>query len=168
MTLLFTRDLASIDRGSGQKRLGGGSSQERWVVEPNFPTCRLPRKGSLVGVVHRMTPVYAGDVGEVLSWDDASAAYIRARGERYVGGSGIEPEWAQQVLDDVDLVSFEPDPKSRMGASRFIGFSADAQRVLVVIAFRDADGDLHGINAWPATGADLRFYREGTSHGEDD
>lgn len=107
-------------------------------------------------------------VGEALNWDDASAAYIRARGDRYVGGSGIEPEWAQQVLDDIDLMSFEPDPKSRVGASRFIGFSADAQRVLVVIVFRDADGGLHGINAWSATGADLRFYREGTSHGEDD
>jgi len=84
------------------------------------------------------------------------------------GGLDIESEWAQQVMDDVDLVAFEPDPKSRMGASRFIGFSTDAGRVLVVIAFRDADGDLHGINAWPATGADLRFYREGTTDGEDD
>lgn len=35
----------------------------------------------------------------------------------------------------------------------------DARHVLVVIAFRDADGDLYGVNAWPATGADLRFYR---------
>lgn len=64
-------------------------------------------------------------------------------------------------------MAFEPDPKSRMGASRFIGFSADAQRVLVVIAFRDADGDLHGINAWPATGADLKFYQGGMGNGED-
>ena len=55
-----------------------------------------------------------------------------------------------------------------MGASRFIGFSAAAGRVLVVIAFWDADGDLHGINAWPASGADLRFYREETGHGKDD
>ncbi len=107
-------------------------------------------------------------MGEVLSWDGESAGYIRGRGDRYPGGLGIEPEWAQQVMHDVDLVAFEPDPKSRMGASRFIGFSADSGRVLVVIAFRDADGDLHGINAWPATGADPRFYREGTTDGEDD
>ena len=111
---------------------------------------------------------YVGCVGEVLSWDDASAAYIRARGERYVGGSGIEPEWAQQVLDDVDLVSFEPDPKSRMGASRFVGYSPTAGRVLVVIAFRDTDGDLHGINAWPASGADLKIYRKEATNGQDD
>ncbi len=48
-----------------------------------------------------------------------------------------------------------------MGASRFIGYSPAAGRVLTVIAFRDGDGDLHGINAWPATGADLKLYREG-------
>lgn len=107
-------------------------------------------------------------MGEVLNWDEGAAGYIRGRGDRYPGGLDIEPEWAQQVMHDVDLVAFEPDPKSRMGASRFIGSSADSGRVLVVIAFRDADGDLHGINAWPATGADLRFYREGTTDGEDD
>jgi hypothetical protein len=33
-------------------------------------------------------------------------------------------------------------------------------RVLVIIAYRDFDGDLHGINAWPATGNDLRIYEE--------
>lgn len=107
-------------------------------------------------------------VGEVLNWDDESAAYIRSRGDRYRGGGGVEPDWARQVMDDPDLAAFEPDPKSRMGASRFIGYSGAAGRVLVVIAFRDADGDLHGINAWPATGADFRFYREETSHGKDD
>ena len=108
-----------------------------------------------------------GDVGEVLSWDDESASYIRGRGDRYRGGGGVEPNWAQQVMDDPDLAAFEPDPKSRMGASRFIGYSGGAGRVLVVIAFRDADGDLHGINAWPATGVDLRFYREGANDGKD-
>lgn len=63
-----------------------------------------------------------------------SAAYIRSRPDRYPGGQAIEPEWTQEALDDVDLVAFEPDPKSRMGASRFIGRSAAAGRVLVVIA----------------------------------
>lgn len=104
----------------------------------------------------------------MLNWDEESEAYIKTRGERYPGGSGVEPGWTQQVMDDPDLAAFEPDPKSRMGASRFIGYSDSAGRVLVVIAFRDADGDLHGINAWPATGADLKFYREGTSNGKDD
>jgi hypothetical protein len=40
--------------------------------------------------------------------------------------------------------------------------------VLVVIAYRDLDGDLHGINAWPATGADLRAYEGVISDGQDD
>jgi len=35
-----------------------------------------------------------------------------------------------------------------------------------VIAYRDLDGDLHGVNAWPATGADLKLYEEGQDDGE--
>lgn len=107
-------------------------------------------------------------MGEELLWDDGSAAYIRTRGERYPNGVGIEPEWAREVMADVDLVALEPDPKSRMGASRFIGHSPSAGRVLVVIAHRDSDGDLHGINAWPASGTDLKFYTEGNDYGQDD
>lgn len=54
-----------------------------------------------------------------------------------------------------------------MGASRFIGHSPSAGRVLVVIAYRDVDGELHGVNAWPATGADLQIYQEGLEDGQD-
>lgn len=57
------------------------------------------------------------------------------------------------------------DPKSRIGASRFIGYSPSAGRVLTVIAYRDLDGDVHGVNAWPATGADLKLYEEETENG---
>ncbi|HEY2983690.1 MAG TPA: hypothetical protein VGJ38_06020 [Jatrophihabitantaceae bacterium] len=55
-----------------------------------------------------------------------------------------------------------------MGASRFIGESPAAGTVLVVIGYRDLDGDLHGINPWPATGTDLDLYAAGTSNGEED
>lgn len=106
-------------------------------------------------------------MGEVLNWDADSANYVRSRPDRYPSGMPIEPEWAQEVLDDPDLAALEPDPKSRMGASRFIGTSASAGRVLTVIAFRDEDDDLHLINAWPATGADVRIYREENDHGQD-
>jgi integrase len=41
-------------------------------------------------------------------------------------------------------------------------------RVLVVIAYRDLDDDLHGINAWPATGADPKLYQQGDDDGQDD
>jgi len=36
---------------------------------------------------------------------------------------------------------------------------------LVVIVYRDLDGDLHGLNAWPASGRDLATYHEGTANG---
>ena len=107
-------------------------------------------------------------MGEDIWWDSDASAYIRSRGDRYPDGVGIEPEWTQEVMADVDLLALEPDPKSRMGASRFIGHSHAAGRVLVVIAYRDLDGDLHGVNAWPATGADLKLYQQGDTHGQDD
>ena len=107
-------------------------------------------------------------MGDGIQWDAAAIAYIRSRGDRYPAGLGIEPQWTQEVMDDVELLVLEPDPKSRIGASRFIGHSRSAGRVLVVIAYRDLDGDLHGINAWPATGADLKLYKQGDDDGQDD
>lgn len=106
-------------------------------------------------------------MSEGLTWDAESSAYIRSRSSRYPDGMDIDPSWTQEVFADEDLVSFEPDPKSRMGASRFVGSSAGAGRVLVVIAYRDLDGDLHGVNAWPASGADLNFYMLEALDGED-
>lgn len=70
-------------------------------------------------------------------------------------------------MRDADMAALEPDPKSRVGAARFVGRSKGAGRVLVVIAYRDLDGDLHGINAWPATGADMKIYEEGLNDGQD-
>ena len=107
-------------------------------------------------------------MGEEIQWDPGAMAYARSRGDRYPHGLDIEPEWTQEVMADVNLLALEPDPKSRMGASRFIGHSQSAGRVLVVIAYRDLDGDLHGINAWPATGADLKLYKQGDDDGQDD
>jgi hypothetical protein len=49
-----------------------------------------------------------------------------------------------------------------VGASGFIGYSAGAKRVLVVIANQDLDGDWHGLNAWPASGRDLTTHLEET------
>ncbi len=50
-------------------------------------------------------------VGEVLNWDDESEAYSRSRGDRYRGGGGVEPDWAQQVMDDPDLAAFRTGPE---------------------------------------------------------
>ena len=107
-------------------------------------------------------------MSQPINWDDESAAYIGSRVERYPDGLNIELAWVEEVMTDPDLVAMEPDPKSRVGAARFIGEAVSAGRVLVVIAYRDLDGDLHGINAWPATGQDLRIYLEGSTNGQDD
>ena len=73
----------------------------------------------------------------------------------------IDPEWTQEVLADERLIQLTPYRRSRMGASGFVGWSSSADRVLVIIAYRDVDGDLHGLNAWPASGRDLAAYSEG-------
>ena len=103
-----------------------------------------------------------------MSWDSESAEYVRFGHTDIPVGLDLEPDWATEVLEDPDLVAFETDPKSRVGASRFIGWSPSATRVLVLIAYQDLDGDLHGINAWPVSGADLAIYEEGAEDVEDD
>lgn len=105
---------------------------------------------------------------ELINWSADGIDYISSRSARYPGAVDIEPAWTQEVFGDPELIAFEPDPKSRVGAARFIGESQMAGVVLVVVAFRDLDGDLHGINAWPASGADLAIYVAGVSDGEDD
>jgi hypothetical protein len=92
---------------------------------------------------------HAATVSEVIRWDSSAAAYIRSRAARHPDGVGIEPEWTQEVMADVDHLALEPDPKSSMGASRFVGLSRSGGRVLVVIAYRDLDSELHGIMPGP-------------------
>lgn len=99
-------------------------------------------------------------------WAEEDAAYILSRSRRYPGGFDIDPDWTREVLEDERLVVLDPYPASRIGASGFIGHSASAGRVLVVIAYRDLDGDWHGLNAWPASGRDLATYQEGAGDGE--
>lgn len=103
-----------------------------------------------------------------LYWAGDDAAYIRSRSTRYAGAVDIEPAWTLEVLADERLVELTPYPTSRVGASGFIGNSPSAGRVLVLIAYRDRDGDLHGMNAWPASGRDLATYRmEARDDGEE-
>lgn len=96
-------------------------------------------------------------------WATDDAQYIRTRSERYPGALDIELEWTQEVLTDDQLLELDPYPRSRIGATGFVGWSPSAGRILVVIAYRDLDGDLHGLNAWPASGRDLAEYRRGGS-----
>ncbi|WP_091288429.1 hypothetical protein [Amycolatopsis xylanica] len=93
-----------------------------------------------------------------LWWPDEEAEHIRTRDVRYPGALNIEPEWTVEAANDPCRVVRDPDPKSRHGAIRLIGFSAAAGAVLTVIL--DAV-DHAGITAWKTRGADLREYEEG-------
>jgi hypothetical protein len=97
----------------------------------------------------------------VVFWDEQDATYVASRSARYPGAVDIEPAWTVEVFSDERLVVLDPYPSSRVGATGFIGNSPSAQRVLVVIAYRDLDGDLHGLNAWPASSRHLATYQEG-------
>lgn len=105
----------------------------------------------------------AYDMPVELWWADEDADHIRSRSVRYPGAVDLEPEWTQEVMADEYLLELSPYPASRVGASGFIGYSPAAGRVLVVIGYRDLDGELHGMNAWPASGRDLATYRRAVS-----
>jgi len=95
-----------------------------------------------------------------LHWAEEDADYIRSRSSRYPGAMNLDPDWTQEVAADARLVELIPYPASRVGATGLIGWSDSAGRVLVVIVYRDLDGDLHGMNAWPASGRDLATYNK--------
>ena len=45
---------------------------------------------------------YTHGVDEEIQWDPEAIDYIRSRGDRYPAAEGIEPEWTQEVMTDVD------------------------------------------------------------------
>ena len=100
-----------------------------------------------------------------MEWAEEDVAYIGSRSARYPGALDIERGWVEEALSDPGVVQVTPYPQSRVGASGFIGYSMGADRVLVVIAYEDLDGDWHGMNAWPASGRDLATYLEGSADG---
>jgi hypothetical protein len=108
---------------------------------------------------------YTRDVG--LYWAEEDAAYIRSRSTRYPDAFDIEPAWTLEVLTDERCLELSPYPNSRVGALGYVGFSSSARKVLVVIAYQDLDGDLHGMNAWPASGRDLNTYLKEADNGEE-
>ena len=60
-------------------------------------------------------------MGDEIWWDADAIAYVRSRGQRYADGVGIEREWAEEVMSDVDLLALEPD---RNPESKQLGSSA--------------------------------------------
>ena len=69
--------------------------------------------------------------------------------------SGIEPEWTLESASDPRRIVRDPDPRSRRGAIRIIGYSPSAEFVITVIA---TPSDHAGVTAWKTSGADLRAY----------
>ncbi len=94
-------------------------------------------------------------VVEDLWWRDADAWYIRSRSDRYPGATNIEPAWTVEAAVDPRRIVRDPDPKSRIGAIRIIGYSPAAGLVITVIATGGAHA---GVTAWKSSGADLRDY----------
>jgi hypothetical protein len=95
------------------------------------------------------------DVTEELWWRDEDAEYIRHRSSRYPGATDLEPAWTLEAAADPRRVVLDPDPKSRTGAVRIIGYSASAGFVITIIA---TGGARAGVTAWKSSGADLRDY----------
>ena len=93
-----------------------------------------------------------------LWWDDEDVAHIRSRSTRYPGADDIEPSWTLEAAADVDRVVRDPDPNSRVGYIRLIGYSPSAGFLLTVIVDPQ---DWSGVTAWKTRGADLREYLEG-------
>lgn len=83
----------------------------------------------------------------------------------------VQPEWANEAVDDEHALWLVPDPASRSGhAVRVIGYSPAAGAVLTVILVgaeadpaEPPDGDWWGSNAWVANRRDRRLYGEDTS-----
>ena len=95
--------------------------------------------------------------GNGLWWDEEDATHIRTRSVRYPGALDIEPEWTAEAAADPHRVIREPDPKSRVGYTRIIGYSSSAGFVLTVIVDPEDDS---GVTAWKTRGTDLYEYLE--------
>ncbi len=85
-------------------------------------------------------------------------------GEHLWTGHHVSVAEANEALADIDAQLFDPDPKSKSGASaRVLGYSRTAEAVLVVILVHreDKPDAWWGANGWRANSTDRRIYREG-------
>ena len=92
---------------------------------------------------------------EQLWWDEEDSEHVRSRSARYPGATDIEPAWTLEAAADPHRLVRDPDPRSRAGYTRIIGYSPGAGFVLTVIV-DPYDGS--GVTAWKTSGADLRDY----------
>lgn len=97
-----------------------------------------------------------------LWWDDEDAAHIRSRSTRYPEATDIEPAWTVEAAADPQRVVRDPDPRSRVGYTRVVGYSPGAGFVLTIIVDPE---DFSGVTAWKTRGSDLRDYLQGKEAG---
>lgn len=90
-----------------------------------------------------------------LWWRPEDADHIRHRDKRYPGAANIDPDWTLEAVRDRHRIMRDPDPKSRSGAIRVVGYSASAGFVITVIA---TGTDHAGVTAWRTSGVDLQEY----------
>ncbi|MEP7178718.1 MAG: hypothetical protein ABI775_06485 [Pseudonocardiales bacterium] len=93
-----------------------------------------------------------------LWWDDDDVAHIRSRSCRSPGADNIDPRWTLEAANDPYATVRAPDPASRAGYFRLVGYSPSAGFVLTVII---DPADWSGVTAWKTRGADFRQYLEG-------
>lgn len=68
---------------------------------------------------------------------------------------------ADEAVQDIDAVWFDPDPASRSHRSvRVIGYSHSRRAILTVILVRRDEGTYYGANGWESNPSDQRRYRE--------
>jgi uncharacterized DUF497 family protein len=68
---------------------------------------------------------------------------------------------ADEAVQDIDAVWFDPDPASRSHRSvRVIGYSHSRRAILTVILVRRAEGAYYGANGWESNPSDQRRYRK--------
>ena len=69
----------------------------------------------------------------------------------------LSVEEVAEAAADLRAVVSDPDPRSRTGAVRVVGYSPTAGFVITVIAVR-IDGELWGVTAWKTSGAEWCCY----------
>lgn len=94
-----------------------------------------------------------------MRWTRVRAEHIATRSQRYPDATDINVAWTVEAAADPIARTSDPDPRSRTGALRIVGYSPAAGFVVTVIAVR-IDGELWGIAAWKTTGAERRTYQE--------
>lgn len=85
--------------------------------------------------------------------------HIATRSHRYPDAVDIDVAWPTEAAADPTGMIIDPDPRSRTGAVRIVGYLPAAGFVLTVMAAR-IEKELWGVTAWKTTGAERRSYQE--------